>query len=154
VNIENFFKRGGIKEEETEFAARKNDLISINPHISSPFARMLRGSRKLRSSRLVRAKPDPEIGPSAYTLYASDDALANLNTILIVTLGLGMLLGPMWWLEGVSSSKQRLGIITGFLALFMVVMSLATAHRPFEVIAASAAYAAVLVVFMQIDDRR
>jgi hypothetical protein len=62
-----------------------------------------------------------------------------------------MLLGPMWWLEFVSNSKTRLLIITLFLTLFMALMSTATVNRPFEVVAASAAYAAVLMVFMQID---
>lgn len=35
----------------------------------------------------------------------------------------------------------------------MLVMSIATNNRPFEVVAATAAYAAVLMVFMQIDGK-
>lgn len=69
-------------------------------------------------------------------------------------MGLIMLLAPMWWLDHVSDSEVRLGIITVFLTAFVGVMSTATVHRPFEVVAASAAYAAVLMVFMQIDGKK
>lgn len=62
-----------------------------------------------------------------------------------------MILGPLWWLEFVSGSRKRLAIISGFLAVFMVLMNLATINRPFEVVASAAAYAAVLMVFMQIE---
>lgn len=64
-----------------------------------------------------------------------------------------MLLAPMWWLEFVSGSKKRLAIITAFLVVFILAMATATVNRPFEVVAATAAYAAVLMVFMQIDEK-
>lgn len=36
----------------------------------------------------------------------------------------------------------------------MLFLSLASVNKPFEVVAASAAYAAVLMVFMQIDEKK
>jgi hypothetical protein len=153
-NLENFPASGGITEKERSFAKHKQDLTSINPHKSSPLGRFLEATPLIRLSRLVRAKPDPESQViSSYTHYASDDALARLTTCSITLLGLGMLLGPMWWLECVSKSTTRLLIITLFLTLFTTLMSTATVNRPFEVVAASAAYAAVLMVFMQIDSK-
>ena len=104
---------------------------------------------------VVKAKSDPEaqvISPNTH--YASDNKLATLITVGIISLGLCMLLGPMWWLEFVSDSKKRLIIITLFITIFMALMSTATVNRPFEVVASSAAYAAVLMVFMQIDGSR
>jgi hypothetical protein len=64
-----------------------------------------------------------------------------------------MLLAPLWWLEDVSDSKDRLKIITGFVILFISLMTVATINRPFEVVASTAAYAAVLMVFMQIGGK-
>lgn len=70
-----------------------------------------------------------------------------------MAMGLVMLLAPMWWLEYASDGDTRLKIITGFLCVFICLMSTATVNRPFEVVAATAAYAAVLMVFMQIDEK-
>jgi hypothetical protein len=61
-----------------------------------------------------------------------------------------MLLAPLWWLEYVKNSENRLKVITAFLIAFIGMMSVAVVNRPFEVVAATAAYAAVLMVFMQI----
>ena len=71
-----------------------------------------------------------------------------------MVLGVGMLVGPLWWLQHLSVSKSlesRLAVITGFLILFTIQLSILTVARPFEVLAATAAYGAVLMVFMQIS---
>ena len=65
-----------------------------------------------------------------------------------------MLTGPLWWLqEGMVQGYDRtalLGLITGFLVLFTSLLGTVTVAQPFEVLAATAAYAAVLMVFLQI----
>lgn len=66
--------------------------------------------------------------------------------------GLSMLVGPLWWLQYLSaqnSLEARLAVITVFLFVFTVLLSILTMARPFEVLAATAAYGAVLVMFMQ-----
>lgn len=65
-----------------------------------------------------------------------------------------MLVGPLWWLQHLSvhnDLKILLGVITGFLVFFTILISILTVARPFEVLAATAAYGAVLMVFMQIS---
>ena len=81
-----------------------------------------------------------------------------------------MLIGPLWWLQHTTldgaSLASRLGIISGFIILFTVsqpsssnqrrltpeqaVVSVVTVASAFEVLAATAAYSAVLMVFVQI----
>lgn len=61
-----------------------------------------------------------------------------------------MLLAPLWWLEYVNQDEKKLGVMTGFICVFVGLMSLGTVNRPGEVVAATAAYAAVLMVFMQV----
>ena len=66
-----------------------------------------------------------------------------------------MLVGPLWWLQYLSArnnAEYRLAVITGFLVLFTILLSILTVARPFEVLAATAAYAAVLMVFIQISN--
>ncbi|KAF2106729.1 hypothetical protein BDV96DRAFT_625796 [Lophiotrema nucula] len=150
-NLQTYMRRGAITKAEGGFAQRSRDLMSINPKTVSPLGRLLESTRVVRLSRFFQAKADPDSHIiSDYVHYTSDEALAIFTTIAIIVLGLVMLLGPLWWLEFVANSKIRLGIITGFLAVFMGLMSLATNNRPFEVVASSAAYAAVLMVYMQI----
>ena len=62
-----------------------------------------------------------------------------------------MIVGPLWWLQHLAAQKARLGVITGFLVVFTILLSILTVARPFEVLAAAAAYGAVLMVFMQIS---
>lgn len=63
-----------------------------------------------------------------------------------------MLVGPLWLLQWISARGQnvRLSVISAFLIGFTLLLSMVTVAKPFEVLAASAAYAAVLMVFMQL----
>jgi hypothetical protein len=153
-NVNNWLQRGAIAETEAEFATHCSDLISINSRNSAPLGQWLEACRKLHLWRIFRAKNVPDLHiKSPATVYSSNQKFDGLTTTSIIFMGLVMLLAPMWWLEFVSGSESRLKIITGFICVFIVVMSTATIHRPFEVVASTAAYAAVLMVFMQIDGK-
>lgn len=91
------------------------------------------------------------------TVYNRDSLVDKLVTCQIMLLGLGMLIGPLWWLQHLSADEPnlqaRLGVITGFLILFTILLSILTVARPFEVLAATAAYGAVLMVSMQLGSK-
>lgn len=84
------------------------------------------------------------------TVYSKDSLVDKLVTCITIILGLGMLIGPLWWLQNLSNSGKRLGVITGFLFVFTALLSMLTVAKPFEVLAATAAYGALLMVFMQL----
>ena len=56
---------------------------------------------------------------------------------------------PLWWLAFVSGLVHRLSIITGFIAVFFILVEVATDAGVFNAFAAAAAYSAVLMVFLQ-----
>lgn len=56
----------------------------------------------------------------------------------IVLIGVSMLIVPLWWLDAVSDDHQRLGIITGFVLLFALLLGFSTQARPFDTLAAAA----------------
>lgn len=91
------------------------------------------------------------------TVYNKEARIDKIITFLTISAGLCMLIGPLWWLQQitVSTAKQnieyRLGVITGFVVLFTVLLGSITVAKPFEVLGATAAYSAVLMVFMQIS---
>lgn len=71
------------------------------------------------------------------TVYNRVSMLNKLITCVTISAGLCMLIGPLWWLQQLSAhqpnSKAGLGIITGFLILFTVSLSILTVAQPFEV---------------------
>jgi hypothetical protein len=151
-NLKNWLDRGAIEAKEAEFATHASDMISINSRSRAPLGQWLEACRKLHLWKIFRSKHLPDLHiKSAATVYSSNQMFDSLTTTAIIFMGLIMLLAPLWWLEHVSSSETRLKIITGFICVFIVVMSTATVNRPFEVVASTAAYAAVLMVFMQIE---
>ena len=70
---------------------------------------------------------------------------------LISAAGLIMLVAPLWVLNFIEGSVVRLGVITAFITVFFILAALATTARVFETLAATAAYSAVLMVFVQIS---
>ena len=75
-------------------------------------------------------------------------------TCIIIALGLAMLIGPLWLLQhyttGDPDFHTRLIIITFFLIGFTLLLSFVTVAQTFETLAATAAYGALLMVFMQL----
>ncbi|PVH72583.1 hypothetical protein DL98DRAFT_595852 [Cadophora sp. DSE1049] len=67
----------------------------------------------------------------------------------MATLGLFMLIIPIWILKYVHEAAIKLGVISVFVALFLVFVSFATVAKPSETLGATAAYTAVLMVFLQ-----
>ncbi|KAL8711469.1 MAG: hypothetical protein Q9220_004127 [cf. Caloplaca sp. 1 TL-2023] len=87
--------------------------------------------------------------------YDIEERIDKFVTGITIILGLAMLITPLWLLQYLYSEqrdlKMRLEIITCFLIGFTVLLSIVTVARPVEVIAATAAYAAMLMVFMQLN---
>lgn len=152
TNVKNKLNRKAITGNERDFINHKGDLISISSRSRPPLGRWLEARQSLRFMKVFRAKHGDDVHiESSSTVYTSDATFENFTTFGIIFTGLVMLLVPIWWLEYVRAQKVRLGIITGFICVFMFAMATATNNQPFSVVAATAAYAAVLMVFMQID---
>lgn len=51
-----------------------------------------------------------------------------------------MLITPIWILQALTELKPKLAVITGFIFIFLLVLSLAMVAKPFEALGATAAY--------------
>ncbi|KAF2635322.1 hypothetical protein P280DRAFT_411735 [Massarina eburnea CBS 473.64] len=163
-NVINWLKREAIYKDEYTFINHAHELISINHRTLSPFGSWLESFVLVHVSwpfRIRKPSPPSTIPPTDQTgsdppsdppttIYSSNARFDAFTNICILFSGLVMLLVPMWWLENISDSEKRLKVITGFVTVFMGMMSLGVVGRPFEVVAATAVYAAVLMVFMRI----
>ena len=88
------------------------------------------------------------------TVYVRESAIDKFVTGITLLLGLGMIVGPLWWLHFLSMEQPdplaRLQVITGFSVVFTALLSILTVAKPFEILAATALYGAVLMVSMQL----
>lgn len=137
---------GAIDPTETRFVKHHQDLIPILTKGRSPLRHLVEKSRTLRTWSLFSVNKE---GGSSTSHFYSGRKMDAFTNVVIIVLGLAMLFGPMWWLNSVQSADGKLGIITGFTFLFTVVLVCSSVEQPFQILAGTAAYAAVLMVFMQ-----
>ncbi|KAK7191935.1 hypothetical protein DPSP01_013342 [Paraphaeosphaeria sporulosa] len=151
-NVENWLDRGAIDPEESSFLRHTDDLTSIHHRTLPPLGRWLESFAQLHRSSFFRAKHGNDaVQKSSGTTISSNSRFDLVTNTSIIFGGLVMLLAPLWWLEYVNDSAKKLAVMTGFICVFVALGSVATVNRPAEVVAAAAAYAAVLMVFMQVQ---
>jgi hypothetical protein len=138
---------GPIRDEELSYLSAGADLIGMASQPRGSLLRYLRGSSLVH--RLFEEPPKPGQAYDGSTIYFSERKVEGLGNIIVVSLGLIMLYVPMWWLNVVVDDSKRLAIITVFVFLFAIGLRIVGSGRPFETLAATAAYAAVLMMFMQ-----
>ncbi|KAF2089465.1 hypothetical protein K490DRAFT_22675, partial [Saccharata proteae CBS 121410] len=139
-----------LEQYEAQFIKKEKDLIAMVHREKTFLRRMLGSCLWLRGLVFSRVRVHyGQFSDTDETIFYDDTSVDILITVIILFLGLGMLLGPVWWLQNTASLTHRLGIICIFVPLFMILLLLVTAVRPFETVAATSAYAALLMVFMQ-----
>lgn len=152
-----------ILDEEVAYLNEEDDLVPVASTPKAPLRQLIDRFSALnflrlppcirerkRNERLYNADEDFEMQT---TVYNKDRLFEKIMTVFTIIVGLAMLIGPLWILQHLSTEPSnlqvRLGVITGFIALFTILTSLFTVAKAFEVLAATAAYGAVLMVFMQ-----
>ncbi|KAL9076301.1 MAG: hypothetical protein Q9161_001017 [Pseudevernia consocians] len=151
-----------IQREEKQFIHKDGDLIPVVPKIKTPLRRFI---DRFETPRLWRLFRETNINQRLHrnsgdfgletTVYNKESVIDKAVTFVTMVIGVAMLVGPLWWLQHLSTHNNleaRLAVITGFLVFFTLLLSILTVAQPFEVLAATAAYGAVLMVFMQISN--
>ncbi|KAF2416911.1 hypothetical protein EJ08DRAFT_97865 [Tothia fuscella] len=105
--------------------------------------------RWLWHKKALNTSVDSTPGEEEVRQYSSDERIVLYSTISIFLIGLFMLIAPLWILNIVHPQHWKLGVITIFVVVFLAVLSFVTEAKPFENLAATVAYCAVLVVFLQ-----
>lgn len=142
-SLENWFYNNGnaILAEETSYIKHHSDLLSVVPTPKSPLRSLLERSSHFRLLRLWQRKDnDQSTSQDENVHYISDEKIDSFIATFIMTLGLLMLIAPLWILAFLGGLVQRLGIISAFIVLFVALISLTTVAKPFESLAAAAAY--------------
>ena len=153
-SLENWFYNNGnaILAEEMDYIKHHSDLFSLVPTPKSPLRSLLERSSHFRLLRLWQQNEvDHSARQDENVHYISDRKIDSFIATFIISLGLIMLIAPLWILAFLGGLVQRLGVISAFIVLFVALVSITTVAKPFESLAAAAAYSAVLMVFLQIS---
>ncbi|KAI0864928.1 hypothetical protein F4860DRAFT_383945 [Xylaria cubensis] len=139
-----------ISPEESKYLDHESDLFGVVKKDKMPLRRLIDNSRRLRTLSIWRLKnqgaPNDE---EDMVSYYSDKRIDTFASSIIVSLGIIMLLAPLWTLYALKSSALKLAVITVFVTTFLIILSFTMVAKPFEALGATAAYAAVLTVFLQ-----
>ncbi|KAI1182577.1 hypothetical protein F5B17DRAFT_444127 [Nemania serpens] len=143
-----------VKSLRTWHANHQNiaiDLIRLRSHEKTPLRNWIDNSLALRTLRVWKKQsrdiPQYEAGNIAYYSNASMDAFASA---VIVFVGASILVTPIWILQAINNLQTKLAVITAFVLVCLLILSFVMVSKPFEALGATAAYAAVLMVFVQI----
>ncbi|KAI0450227.1 hypothetical protein F5B21DRAFT_442739 [Xylaria acuta] len=154
-NLQTWFENneGAILKEETEFIQHRDELISISTP-KSTLRQWFEDRIVTRTDvmgvfkRHARLKPEAYGQTSVYTF--SDDAVNTFGSLAVFAAALVMLITPLWILQSLHVLQKKLAAITVFIVVFLAFLTVTTPGRPFERLAATAGYSAVLVVFLQL----
>lgn len=71
--------------------------------------------------------------------YFSDKRMDRFASAIIVAIGVAMLITPIWILQALESLPAKLGTITAFVSVFLLVASMVMVSKPLEALSATAA---------------
>jgi accessory gene regulator protein AgrB len=70
---------------------------------------------------------------------SSGKRIDRFITVIIMSIGLTMLIAPMWILQALDDPRKKLAVITAFIVVFLGMVSYATVAKLPEILAATAA---------------
>ena len=151
-NVQIWFENhtNAVHPDEQGYIEHLDDLITLSQRHKTSVQKLCERAAFVRWLPWRKAKTLPDFETNVR--IGSDDTMHWLADSVTICLGVAMLLGPMWWLEWISSDVKRLTIITCFIVVFAIGLRAISRAQPFEILAATAAYAAVLMVFMQVKN--
>ncbi|KAK8106827.1 uncharacterized protein PG998_008840 [Apiospora kogelbergensis] len=149
--------KGAITDSETEFIKHVDELVAISQPKSTLRhwfeLRIVYGTRSCLGL-FRRAPPHAKMSSRDQedTYLFSQQSLDAFSGIAIFVAALAMLITPLWILQTLQDLRLKLAVITVFAVVCLAFLTFATLGRPFERLAATAGYLAVLVVFLQVGN--
>ncbi|KXH38024.1 hypothetical protein CSIM01_04514 [Colletotrichum simmondsii] len=130
-----------IAADEFKYLDYESDLVAVSNREKTPLRRVLDRSLRVRTLPVWRHRDEevPEYDKE-HVSYYSDKRIDRFASGIIIAIGVLMLITPIWILQAVNHSTSKLAVITVFIFVFLLVLSLAMVAKPFEALGATAAY--------------
>ncbi|CAH0028372.1 unnamed protein product [Clonostachys rhizophaga] len=131
--------KDAIFEEEWKYLAH-DDLICPVTRDKTPLRRLLDKSHWLRTLTIWRNKDvkAPEYD-AEHISYYSNKRMDRFTSAILLIIGIVMLITPIWILEALNGIRHKLAVITVYVFVFLLILSLAMYTKPFEALGATAA---------------
>jgi hypothetical protein len=81
---------------------------------------------------------------ASHASYYSDKRIDHFASGVIIAIGTCLLIIPLWILQALDTLKIKLAVITVFIFVFLLILSISMVSKPFEALAATAAYVLLL----------
>lgn len=139
------FDRAAIAHAEQAYLDHRKDLIALISREKTPIRQIIDSSHFLRTLPIWKRKTktadyDPAADDEPELIrYYSDDRMDSFASAVIATIGVTMLIAPLWILMSLDDPKTKLAVITVFISVFLLILSFAMVAKPFEALAATAA---------------
>jgi len=129
-----------ILPKEQEYLDHEDDLVCMVPVDKTPLRRLVDSSLRLRTLGIWKDKKDDIPSYDAGNIgYFSDKRMDRFASAVIVAIGVAMLITPIWILQALESLPTKLGTITAFVSVFLLVSSMVMVSKPLEALSATAA---------------
>ncbi|CAI6092007.1 unnamed protein product [Clonostachys chloroleuca] len=117
-----------------------DDLICPVSRNKTPLRRLLDKSHTLRTLAMWRKRDvkAPEYDAKQISYY-SDERMDRFTSAVLLIIGVVMLITPIWILEALNGIRSKLAVITAYVFVFLLILSLAMYTKPFEALGATAA---------------
>lgn len=140
-NISNWFWNNeyAIDGPEQKFAEFGGDVIQIAQEVKSPLQGLVEKISHIRKWAFFKPKHSEVLVESKTTYYHDTEAIEAFVNAILIAFGLLLFLAPVWSLQFILNDIKRLAVITAFIVLFATILASATAAKPFETLAATAA---------------
>lgn len=132
---------GAIDKDEQQYLEHTDDLICVVQKEKTPLRKVIDNSLRLRTLPLWRYKNDipvPEYDAGNVSYY-KDERMDKFASLIIVSVGVIMLITPIWILQSLADLNMKLVVITIFVFVFLLILSYFMATKPFEALGATAA---------------
>ncbi|KAM0799441.1 hypothetical protein BDR22DRAFT_822431 [Usnea florida] len=151
--------RGQLYKKDMAFVYEKEDLVTLRPGREHAWLDgLLERTLKVLRCRLIRflfcSKETREKNDDDSIHYYDRTRISTCVTMIITTAVLALLVVPIWLLyrlsiEGrIATSPDTIGVVLVFTLVFSAALTGFTKAKRHEIVAASAGYCAVLVVFL------
>ncbi|KAM5354761.1 hypothetical protein ACJ41O_001408 [Fusarium nematophilum] len=155
VSLQNWLDGNAcLSWEESDYLKHYDDLASVAPVAADTAATRLElwiEDILIRHFKSLHENLRHNVSKDENVFIFSNSVIRNVAKLLVLVLLIVMLVAPLVICNYVEDNSVRIGIIIGFLALLLIILSLLFKPKTIEMLVVGATYATVITVFVAND---